>query len=94
MVHEITWEERGFLFEKKFHEGKCSKDIDRYIPSKAWDAIDGTEADDTGYWIFLASGYRAYDHFEDCRVIHEYTISELKEAIKTIEYRDEWRIAE
>lgn len=62
---------------------KCA-DIWKYIPKKLYPAVADTLIDDDGYWIYLEEGWSAYDHGSDCSVIHEYNISDLRAAIKTI----------
>lgn len=87
MKHELTWEEKQYEFEKRFHEGRIVSDIWKYIPSNKREGITNAFADSDGYWIWLdheEGGWVAYDGGEDCGTIHEFTIADLKEAIKTI----------
>ena len=82
----MDWARKEELFETRFANGTTSKDIWQYVPRNVYSTIDDADVDCDGYWLYLASGFRAYDLGADCTIIHEYTISDLKEAIKTIEY--------
>ena len=78
-----------------YRAGRTAKSIWKYVPQK-WikcGAVTNCLADSDGYWVWLdfeEGGWRAYDHGSDCGIIHEYTISDLREALKTIEHRDHW----
>ena len=77
--------EKEEAFDIKWANGTVSKDIRKYIPDKiGFDAVQNAFTDRYGYWIWLEDGWTAYDGFEDCGQIHEYTIADLKAAIKTI----------
>lgn len=76
------WEKEDSYFSRSNHATEAS--LWKYIPKKYHEAVDWVSVLE-GYWIYLAEGWRAYDHAEDCGIIHEYNIADLKEAIKTIE---------
>ena len=82
----MDWFEKEAAYERTYAAGKQAKAISRYIPDKWWKAINGCSIESDGYWIYLNEGYTAYDHGEDCGIIHEYNIADLKAAIKTIKY--------
>lgn len=87
---DLEWEEKWQIFSDRFYAGKVSEDLYNYIPLKYWDAIYHVNVDEDGYWVWLKSGYRAYDHAEDCGYIREFRICDIKGALKGIEYRKEW----
>lgn len=80
----MEWYEKEDQWERTLSAGRQVKDIWKYIPSRLIDAVNETEIDIDGYWVYLADGYVAYDGGEDCTTIHEYNVSDLKAAIKTI----------
>ena len=70
-----------------YRSGREAKNIWKYIPSSLSEAVTNAFSDSDGYWVWLDNeegGWRAYDGDEDCGIIHEYTIADLKAAIKTI----------
>ena len=76
-------------YAQKWDAGTVAADLYKYIPRRIAEAgaIDNAFADSDGYWIWLnheEGGWVAYDGGEDCGTIHEYTIEDLKKAIKTI----------
>lgn len=82
--------------EEKYNDlyrgGRQAIDIWKYIPKKVREGVTDAFSDCDGYWIYLdheEGGWVAYDGAEDCGGIHEYTIADLKEAIKTIR-KGEW----
>jgi len=82
-----NWYDKEQRYYDAFDAGKVSKDIWKYIPKKYYPAVTNAFADSDGYWVWLDNengGWRAYDGDEDCGMIHEYTIEDLKNAIKTI----------
>lgn len=81
MSEWILKEER---YEKLYASGRQAQDIWKYIPEKFMEGVDNAFSDSEGYWIWLESGWVAYDGGEDCGIIHEYTITDLKDAIRTI----------
>lgn len=84
----MEWYEKEERWEKNLRQGRIARDIWKYIPKKIEHAVDGVSVNSAGYWIYLKDGFRAYDGAEDCGQIHEYLISDLKDAIKTIrEYK-------
>ena len=80
----MEWWEKEVAYEKAYSSGRQAKDLWKYIPEKLTEAVDETDVDLDGYWIYLKEGWLAYDGGEDCKQIHEYTITDLKAAIKTI----------
>jgi len=80
----MNWYEKEPAYDKAYRAGKVSRDIYKYIPRKLSEAIDDCVIDPDGYWVYLNPGWSAYDHDVDCRIIHEYSIADLKQAIKTI----------
>lgn len=72
------------IYEAVYASGRQAKNLWKYIPEKFAEAVDETNVDSDGYWIYLKNGYVAYDGGEDCCQIHEYSITDLKAAIKTI----------
>lgn len=79
-----AWHEKEASFEDAYVAGRTAKNLWRYIPRNIYHGVDDCVVDPDGYWIYLAPGWTAYDHGEDCRIIHEFTIRDLQEAIKTI----------
>lgn len=71
-------------YEAVYASGRQAKNLWKYIPEKLAEAVDETVTDTDGYWIYLNDGYVAYDGAEDCKIIHEYNVANLKAAIKTI----------
>ena len=84
MAFERSWEDKAGDFERSYYAGRCARNLWAYIPERFADAVDETAIDADGYWIYLKEGYTSQDGGEDCRTIHDYTISGLKAAIKTI----------
>ena len=80
----MEWWEKEEAFESVYSKGRQAKNLWRYIPDKISKAVEETDVDPDGYWIYLNDGYVAYDGGEDCHIIHEYNITDLKKAIKTI----------
>lgn len=80
----MEWYEKEDAFHKVYASGRHAKDLWQYIPEKYAEAISGCHVDSDGYWIYLEQGWAAYDHAEDCGIIHEYNIADLKAAVKTI----------
>lgn len=78
------WFEKETEYESRWRSGRIPTNIWKYIPGKHRTGVMNAFADSEGYWIWLNDGYRAYDHAEDCGIIHEYTIEDLRAAIKTI----------
>ena len=83
----MEWFEKESAYAERYASGKIATNLWKFIPAKLDEAVYDAFADADGYWIYLNSeaGWRAYDHADDCGLIHEYTISDLKDAIKTIE---------
>ena len=77
------WEKEG-AYQQVYSAGKQAKSISQYIPDAKVEAVAETLIDSDGYWVFLEEGWTAYDGGEDCRTIHEYSIVDLRAAIKTI----------
>ena len=80
----VSKEER---YDDMYRQGRISTNLWQYIPDKYREAVTNAIADSEGYWIWLDhedGGWVAYDGGDDCGMIHEYTIKDLKDAIKTI----------
>ena len=80
----LSWEEKSYYFEKRYFQGRYSKDLWKYIPNNIVDAVNDVYVNQDGYWIGLHPGYTAYDGGVEGHTIHEYLIEDLKQAIKTI----------
>lgn len=81
------WRSNEDRYADRWQRGQISRDIWRYIPESVRAGVTDAFADSDGYWIFLdheSSGWVAYDGGEDCGIIHEYTIEDLRKAVKTI----------
>ena len=85
----MTWAEKEERYSRQYAAGKVSTNLWKYIPYKYWNGIYSAYTDADGYWITLDSTHTAYDGGEDCGIIHEYTIADLKDAIKTIRRKEE-----
>jgi len=88
MAREREWWEKEEAYQQAYRQGKVCTWLWKYIPDRLAEAVAWVDTNLDGYWIYLNNedeGWRAYDHAEDCGIIHEYNISDLKEAIKTIE---------
>ena len=86
----MDWFEKEAAFADRWLAGKIDTNewrIWKYIPARMQAFVDGVGIDSDGYWIWLDEDHVAYDGGEDCRTIHEYTIADLKAAIKTIRRR-------
>lgn len=82
--NRMGWGEKEAAYEKAYRQGRQAKDIYKYIPDKYLGGVTNAFSDSDGYWIWLDEDYVAYDGGEDCGMIHEYNIADLKTAIKTI----------
>lgn len=71
-------------YEELFAEGRQAQNLWKYIPQSKADAVADAFSDSDGYWLYLEEGCVAYDGAEDCGIIHEYTVEDLRRAIKTI----------
>ena len=71
-------------YADRWSAGRVSKDVWKYVPDRAKPGVSNAFADSDGYWVWLWEDWTAYDGGEDCGTIHEYTVSGLKEAVKTI----------
>lgn len=83
----MDWFDKQERYEQRWNAGQIDSDIWKYIPGKYNEAVTDAFADSDGYWVWLDNepgGWRAYDGGEDCGIIHEYTVADLREAIKTI----------
>lgn len=78
-----AWE-KEVAYEAVYAAGRQAKNIWHYIPTKLQEGVTNAFSDSDGYWIWLDSDHVAYDGGEDCGIIHEYNIADLKAAIKTI----------
>ena len=83
----MDWYEKEDAYCIAFENGRVCTNLWKYIPKKLMGAVTNCVTDSDGYWIWLdhkEGGWSAYDHGDDCGIIHEYTIADLKAAIKTI----------
>lgn len=80
----MKYENKEDAYARMYEAGRQATDIWKYIPEKHMESVTDAFSDSDGYWIWLEDGFVAYDGAEDCRQIHEYNITDLKEAIKTI----------
>lgn len=81
----MEWFEKEEAFEKRWCAGRINPDkIWKYIPASKQAFVTFASVDSDGYWVGLDEDHVAYDGGEDCRTIHEHTVSDLIEAIKTI----------
>ena len=81
------WYEKEQAYRALYRSGRQAKNLWTYIPDFVLPGVTNCFSDSDGYWIWLdfeEGGWSAYDHGSDCGVIHEYTIADLKQAIKTI----------
>ena len=83
----MNWASKEDNYERRWASGRISYDIWKYIPERVMEGVTNAFADSDGYWVWLdheEGGWVAYDGAEDCGMIHEYTITDLRKAIKTI----------
>ena len=74
-------------YDSRYRSGKQATNLWKYIPEKVISGVTNAFSDSDGYWIWLdheEGGWVAYDGGDDCGMIHEYTIGDLRKAIKTI----------
>lgn len=83
MINKEWWEKEA-AYEEVYRQGRQAKDLWKYIDIKTEEGVDETAIDEDGYWVYLCEGWRAYDGGEDCTIIHEFNIQDLKVALKTI----------
>lgn len=92
---QAGWAAKVEAYDDAFMDGRTARNIWKYIPAKliSCGAVTNAIVDSDGYWVWLdfeEGGWRAYDHGSDCGMIHEYTIKDLKEALKTVKHSDHW----
>ena len=80
----MIFAEKEDAYSNIYRAGKQAKNIWKYIPVKYREGVTEAFSDSDGYWIYLNKEYAAYDCGEDCGIIHEYNIDDLRNAIKTI----------
>lgn len=80
----MDWFDKEEAFERVWQSGREAKNLYKYIPQRLAGAIAWCDVDSDGYWVYLEDGWFAYDAGEDCGIIHEYTIADLIQAVKTI----------
>jgi hypothetical protein len=80
----MEWWEKEDRYERQYRSGRVARDLWKYIPKKVQEGVTDALADSDGYWVYLGADWVAYDGGEDCGTIHEYTISDLIDAVKTI----------
>ena len=76
----MEWWEKELAYEQTYASGRQAKDLWKYIPQKLREAVDDVGVDSDGYWIYLNEGW----NMDGERVIHTYTILDLKEDINDI----------
>ena len=76
----MDWWKKEQRYEELFASGRQAKDLWKYIPESLIEAIEETAIDSDGYWIYLNEGW----NMDGERVIHTYTILDLKEDINDI----------
>lgn len=83
----MDWVDKESRYEEQYRSGRQATNLWKYIPKRVLPGVADCSSDIDGYWVWLyyEDGWSAYDHGSDCGVIHEYTIADLKAAIKTIE---------
>lgn len=81
---EKEWWEKEDAYKILFESGRQAKDLYKYIPEKFMEGVTDAFSNEDGYWIYLDKCHVAYDGSVDCGMIHEYSIKDLKAAIKTI----------
>jgi len=83
----MEWFKKEANYEKVYRSGRQARNLWQYIPAHLACHVTKAFSDIDGYWIWLDNEdgcWRAYDGGEDCGIIHEFTIADLKKAIKTI----------
>lgn len=80
----MEWVTKEEKYCRLYSSGRQATNIWKYIPEKYADGVSDAFSDSDGYWVWLEKGWVAYDGEPDCWQIHEYTIADLKKAIKTI----------
>lgn len=80
----MEWWEKEESYARAYAEGRQARNLWRYIPRKILSGVEWATSDSDGYWIYLNKGWTAYDGGDDCRIIHEYNVTDLRNAIKTI----------
>lgn len=78
------WWEKEIDWEDRYYSGRYCHNLWKYIPKKVKDGVDDVAEDSDGYWIYLSEGWTSMDGGEDCRIIHDYDIAGIKDAVKTI----------
>lgn len=86
------WYEKMEQYEDRYKANRQVRDIWKYIPQKKKECVTNAFSDSDGYWIWLDEEHVAYDGGEDCGIIHEFTIVDLKDAIKTIRKGEKVRV--
>lgn len=80
----MEWFEKEYAYADSYAAGRQAKNLWQYIPKKYREGVDNAFSDSDGYWIWLDKDHEAYDGGEDCHMIHEYTIEDIKAAVRTI----------
>ena len=89
---EKDWYEKAEEYDDRYKVNKQATNIWKYIPQKKKEYVTDAFSNSDGYWIWLDEEHVAYDGAEDCGMIHEFTIADLKDAIKTIRKGEKVRI--
>ena len=81
---EKDWWEKMEEYEDRYMANRQATNIWKYIPQKKRECVTNAFSDRDGYWIWLDEEHVAHCGAEDCGIIHEFTIEDLKNTIKTI----------
>ena len=77
----LDWLKKEETYADLYRAGRQATNLWKYIP-KSVSGVTNAFSDSDGYWIWLDENHQCYDDGEG--MIHEYTIADLKAAIKTI----------
>lgn len=82
----MDWADKEASYSRRWSKGTQCRCPEKYIPMRLIKAgaVGLVCVDADGYWIYLTEGWTAYDGGEDCGVIHDYLITDLKESIRSI----------
>lgn len=79
-----NWVDKEEKYDELYRQGRQATNLWKYITASKQAFVTNAFSDSDGYWIWLDEDHVAYDGADDCGQIHEYTIADLKDAIKTI----------
>lgn len=75
-----TAAEKEEEFERRYKNGRICGDPRKYIPAGLEEAVDDITVDSDGYWAYINPGWSD----DGDRIIHAYTIKDLKEGLANI----------